>query len=89
MGVHNKNKFNFKGNIDVIVSKKTCSSGELLASIFIGRDNTRIIGMNCGYDVGDKIQIILTILLVTTYDGKFHPQEVITVDKTMKKLNKK
>lgn len=86
-------KLKFNKPIAVIVSKNTKSSGEILASIFIGRKNTIILGKNTcktfgklsvnnTININNKINMAVTVNLVTTVDGKFHKNEVIKVKKS-------
>jgi len=89
------NKLKFTKPIAVIVSNKTASSGEVIASIFIGRKNTKMFGKNtnktAGYfssnttdkdtEINNDLTLALTTNFVTTVDGKFHINEVIYVDK--------
>ena len=91
MGKFITNKLKFTKPIAVIVSRDTSSSGEFIASLFIGRDNTKLFGKNTdktggffsvngGTDINKDINFILTSSLQTTVDGVFHSNEIIKVD---------
>ena len=85
------NKLKFNKPIAVIVSEKTSSAGEFIASIFIGRDNTKLFGKNTDRTKGsfsvnqvlpltDDCLMGMTVRLETTVDGVFHTDEYIKVD---------
>jgi len=86
------NKLSFEKPIAIIVSKNTESSGEFIASIFYGRDNTKIFGdktnktggyLSANYEIkiNDDIRFTFTADFCTTVDGTFHLKEYISVDK--------
>lgn len=83
------NKLAFKKPIAVLVSNKTCSSGEIIASIFSGRSNAKIFGEEtCGklsgntiIMINNDIDLILTISLITTVDEEFIDDEFVIIDK--------
>ena len=91
------NKINFIYPIAIIVSQNTSSSGELIASIFLGRKNTKFFGKNTNktnglmsvnntISINNDISINLTEKLITTIDGIFHKEQIIYVNKTSKPI---
>lgn len=87
------NELGIKIPIGIIVSGKTSSSGEIIASIFIGRKNTKIFGdkvnrtagdlsVNDGFDINSDLKFWLTCALVTTVDEHYHLDEYISAEKS-------
>ena len=79
-------ELSFKGNIVVLVSEKTASSGEILALTFMGRKNTTILGcktggylsMNGFFKIDDKHTLNLTISRFSDVTDKEYVDECIT-----------
>lgn len=85
----------YKHPIDVYISNKTSSSGEIIASIFIGRNNTKLYGLKTSTSAGyfsvnqsfklyKNIYLTLTTSLVTTVDNVFHDKEILYVNNVRK-----
>jgi len=79
----------YKKPIAVVVSHKTCSSGEIAASIFCGRKNARLFGETTSghLSVNDvfpfkDFDLVLTTGLITTVDGVFQEEEKLKVKKS-------
>lgn len=91
LGRLNNKQLQYRKPIVVIVSKHTGSSGEIIASTFTGRKNVWMIGkgatetagylsINDGFWIGKReYNLILTVLLVVTVDGKIHYNETLKV----------
>lgn len=83
----------FDKPIAILVSNKTESSGEFIASIFCGRDNVKLFGDKTNKTGGylsandgpillnDDLSLWLTVSLLTTVDGFFHTNEYLSVKK--------
>lgn len=94
-GKLNNNPLKFNKPIGVIVSQKTASSGEIIASTFKGRSNTFFLGdktnksggffsSNQGFfiDKEQNLNLILTVSLIETVDEKVHTLEYLRVKKS-------
>jgi C-terminal processing protease CtpA/Prc len=79
--------------IAIIVGKNTSSSGEFGAALFKGRPNIKFFGTrtagylssNQDYKINKDVLLVLTSLLITTYDGIWRDDEFLDVDKKTNK----
>lgn len=95
LGKLNNNPLKFNKPIGVIVSQKTSSSGEIIASTFKGRSNTFFLGnktnrsggyfsSNQGFfiDKEKNLNLILTVSFIETVDEKVHTLEYLRAKKS-------
>lgn len=88
-----ENNDNIHIPIAVIIGPKTSSSGEFAAALFKGRKNIKFFGnrtagylsSNQDFKISKDIEIVLTNMLITTYDGIFRDDEFLNVDKKTNK----